>query len=257
LDPSSLRALFEARLGGRVELAIMENRSTVLRSIPRSGGAFSIRLHRIFLEAPREILEAAAGWLSRGGKRRAAAIDRFVEENLPRLPPRRPPRPERARGAVHDLGAIFARLNREHFAGALEAGLEWARPGRSRSPRSIKFGSFDPIGRAIRVHPALDRPFVPEGFVAYILHHEMLHAALPPVRGRTGRRAHHHAEFRRRERAFPDRKRWEAWEKSNLRRLLREARALARGGNGLADAILPSPRGDAAPPRERQLSLAF
>ena len=87
LDPSSLRALFEARLGGRVDLAIMENRSTVLRSIPKSGGVFSIRLHRIFLEAPREILEAAAGWLSRGGKRRAAAIDRYIEENLPRLPP--------------------------------------------------------------------------------------------------------------------------------------------------------------------------
>ncbi|MCI0589389.1 MAG: hypothetical protein L0323_21440 [Planctomycetes bacterium] len=253
MDPSSLRALFEARLGGRVDLAIMENRSTVLRSIPKSGGAFSIRLHRIFLEAPREILEAAAGWLSRGGKRRAAAIDRYIEENLPRLPPRRPPRPERARGAVHDLGALFARLNREHFGGSLEAGVEWARPGRSRSPRSIKFGSFDPIGRAIRVHPALDRPFVPEGFVSYILHHEMLHAALPPVRGRTGRRAHHHAEFRRRERAFPERRRWEAWEKSNLRRLLREARGLRDPARGRP---APAPASHVAR-GENQLTFAF
>ncbi|HET6201309.1 MAG TPA: hypothetical protein VFI25_00755 [Planctomycetota bacterium] len=252
MDLAALRRIFETRLEGRVDLTVTDNRSTVLRSIPRPGGSFGVRLHRIFLDAPSEVLEATALWLRSGGKRRAAAIDRFVEENLPRrFPP--PPPASSARGAVHDLGGIYERLRREHFDGGLDCAVSWARPGRSRAPRSIKFGSYDPVGRVIRVHPALDRPFVPEGFVAYILFHEMLHAALPPMRGRDGHRRHHHGEFRRRERAYPERARWEAWEKANLRRLLREARAVRESASGRTT---PPPPSRGARP-ENQLTFAF
>ena len=222
VDLRSIEALLRARLGRGVEVAVVDNRSTVLRSIPRRNGRCTVRLHRIFLEAPREILEAAAAWLRSGGRKRAARLNRFAENSLPRRVSPRPP-PSAARGAVHDLRPLLERLSRRHFRGGLDLSAAWARPGRTGRPRTIKFGSYDPAARTIRIHPALDRAFVPTGYVEFILFHEMLHAALPPKRLSDGRRRHHHGEFRARERAYPGRERWEAWERENLSRLLREA----------------------------------
>jgi hypothetical protein len=72
----------------------------------------------------------------------------------------------------------------------------------------------------VRIHPALDRRWVPRYFLAYVMFHEMLHHAMPVTRG-PGRRLLHPPEFREREREFRHHERALAWERAHLHRLLR------------------------------------
>jgi len=83
----------------------------------------------------------------------------------------------------------------------------------------VKTGVYLEEGRLIRIHPSLDRPEVPEFYVAFIVFHEMLHQSVP-AREANGRRIVHGAEFRRRERQHPDFARALAWERLNIRLLL-------------------------------------
>jgi hypothetical protein len=207
----------------RVRLTIHDNRSTMV-SFRREPGEIHYRVHHMFLEAPHEVITALAAF---AGPRRGAAarrreagtrIDAFVKGNRARIAM---PRADRllAQGRVHDLQAIFDRINAEHFEDRIEARIGWGpvRPGRRR--RTVKTGVYVQDARIIRIHPTLDRPQVPEFYVAAVVFHEMLHQAVP-AREVNGRRIVHGAEFRRRERAYPDHGRARAWEDRNLALLL-------------------------------------
>ncbi len=210
-------------LAERVRLTVHDNRSTMV-SFRRNPDEIHYRVHHMFLEAPNEVVTALAAF---AGPRRGAAarrreagtrIDAFVKRNRARIAM---PRADRllARGRVHDLQEIYDRLNGEQFGGEIEARIGWgpARPGKRR--RTVKTGVYVQDARIIRIHPTLDRPQVPEFYVAAVVFHEMLHQAVP-AREVNGRRIVHGAEFRRRERAYPDHGRARAWEHRNLALLL-------------------------------------
>ncbi len=123
------------------------------------------------------------------------------------------------RGRIHDLQEIFERLNAEHFGGAIEARIGWGPVRLGRRRRTVKTGVYVQDARLIRIHPTLDRPEVPAYYVAAVVFHEMLHQAVP-AREVNGRRVVHGADFRARERAYPDHARARAWEERNLALLL-------------------------------------
>jgi predicted metal-dependent hydrolase len=87
--------------------------------------------------------------------------------------------------------------------------------------RSIKLGSYHASERLIRIHPALDQPFVPEYFIAFVIFHEMLHERIGTTRQGHGRRCVHPPEFRALEARFPSAAEALRWEKENLGKLLR------------------------------------
>ena len=111
------------------------------------------------------------------------------------------------------LRTLLARARDAWFGGDLgDLRAAWGR--RTRGPRdSIRLGSYSATERLVRVHPALDAPWVPAGFVLMVLAHEALHHVL----GCTG----HPERFRAAERALPGHARWAAWERAHLGRLLR------------------------------------
>jgi hypothetical protein len=210
-------------LAERVRLTVHDNRSTMV-SFRRETGEIHYRVHHMFLEAPHDVVNALAAF---AGPRRGAAarrreagtrIDAFVKRNRARIAV---PRADRllSRGRVHDLQEIYDRLNATHFEGRIEARIGWGpvRPGRRR--RTVKTGVYVQDARIIRIHPTLDRPQVPEFYVAAVVFHEMLHQAVP-AREVNGRRIVHGADFRRRERAYPDHARARAWEDRHLSLLL-------------------------------------
>ena len=123
------------------------------------------------------------------------------------------------RGRAHDLQAIFDRLNASHFGDEIEARIGWGSVRGGRRRRTVKTGVYVQDARIIRIHPTLDRPEVPEFYVAMVVFHEMLHQAVP-AREVNGRRIVHGPEFRRRERAYPEFARAKAWEERNLSLLL-------------------------------------
>lgn len=153
-------------------------------------------------------------------RRRGAGerIDAYVREHRARIGDPRPARLE-PRGRVHDLQAIFDRVNAEQFGGQVDARIGWGPNRGGQRRRTIKTGVYVQDARLIRIHPALDRREVPEMYVATVVFHEMLHQVVPAREG-NGRRVVHGAEFRRRERAYPDYRRAKAWEEANLGLLL-------------------------------------
>lgn len=209
-------------LDERVELTLTDNTSTMV-SFRRTRGLVAFRVHHMFSQAPAPVVRALADYAS--GARSGGAgrlIDAFVRSNEERV---RATRTERQVsnlepiGRTHDLLAMFDALNRTHFAGAVEAAIGWGREAPRRRRRSIKMGTYFHDTRVIRIHPALDRPEVPEFFVRFIVFHEMLHHVIPPVT-MGGRRVSHTPEFRRREQAYPDYERALAWERKHLALLL-------------------------------------
>ena len=172
----------------------------------------------MFLDAPGEVVRALGAFAgtARGAaaRRREASrrIDQFVRAQRDRIGAPRVGRLQ-PRGRVHDLAGIFERLNASQFDGVVEARIGWGavRPGERR--RTVKTGVYLHDARVIRIHPTLDRPEVPEFYVAAVVFHEMLHQVVP-VHERNGRRVVHGAEFRRRERAYADHQRSRDWEKA-------------------------------------------
>ena len=102
-----------------------------------------------------------------------------------------------------------------------EVHITWGRRSEPRQPRrvSIKLGSYSAAQRLIRVHPALDRKWVPRYFVEYIIYHELLHHVIPAVQD-CGRALFHSPEFVHHEREFLHYERSIDWERKHIGRLL-------------------------------------
>lgn len=209
-------------LGMDVRLAVTDNRSTVI-SYRRRPGSLALRVHHMFLAAPAPIVEALAQYAGHSKKSASAVLDAFIKSQRHRLKAPRRAHAVKARGLFHDLQRLFDELNAGHFGSAIEARIGWGRLTARRNQRSIRMGVYLHEERLIRIHPALDRPEVPEFFVRFVVFHEMLHQAVPAAHCGDGRRQHHGAEFRARERMYPDYAKAIAWEKANLDLLLATA----------------------------------
>lgn len=101
-------------------------------------------------------------------------------------------------GRVHDLDAMFDRLNLMYFAGMLEK----PRIGWTLRDAWRTHGHYDPAHHTIAISRSLDTPETPEYVVDFVLYHEMLHVAMP-AEVRDGRHMHHTAAFRRMEARHP------------------------------------------------------
>ena len=190
-----------------------------------AAGILQIRLHHMFLDAPGVVQEALVRYVVEGERVSSQVVGKYIEDNGYRIRASRPvSMPLVTQGATHDLYTIFHAVNDKYFGGAVDALITWGR----RRPRavvkkprrSIKLGSYSATERLIRVHPALDRSWVPRYFVSYIVYHEMLHHVLPSSQG-NGRRMLHPPLFLARERLFRDFDRALAWERAHISRLLR------------------------------------
>ena len=209
-DGLFLKRFFEAALKRPVELVLTNNSSRMLSFKP-SGHGINMRLSKVFLSAPQDVLHEAASFIKRRGGP-TPVMNRFL-----RLAASTTVRPRRVKARIqgrhHDLASAFERINSEYFEGRIDAAITWSRkqPGRVRR-RTL--GSYCPMSRTVRINPVLDNASVPELFVDFIVYHEMLHAHVG-IGDKGGRRVVHSREFREKERAF---KRFEdagIWERAN------------------------------------------
>ena len=125
-------------------------------------------------------------------------------------------------GRFFDLRAVFDKINARYFRNRLRSyAIAWGQRRRERPKSYIVFGSIQEEDRVIRIHPLLDRQFVPQWYVEYVVFHEMLHAFVPDRQDSAGRRIVHHEGFLEKERRFRHYRRSIEWEKENLGRFLR------------------------------------
>jgi hypothetical protein len=237
----SLQRKLEAAWGfGRpVVLSITDNRHSIISHSTKSG-VLHARIHHMFLDAPARVINALVRYVAKGDPHASQLVGRYIDANGARLARRRARAiPLLTKGDHHDVLAIFNDLNEKYFGAACTALVTWGRHTKRKrgEPRkAIKLGSYASLERLIRIHPVLDKPWVPRYFVAYVVYHEMLHHMIPSARGNpargsisnmasangpAARRVLHPPEFLERESEFRKYDRALAWERRHIARLLR------------------------------------
>jgi len=176
-----------------------------------------VRLQRLFLQAPDDVLVALGRWL--GGRERSCpkAVRRFIDRPPPeaaRLAHTRRRRLE-PRGHCYDLKRLLRRVNDTYFAGTLASRVTWGRKGARRNVQARTLGSYYRGEDLIVIHPVLDQWVVPEWFVEFTVYHECLHALQGPDE------RPHNRRFNARLRRHPDYAAATRWEKANLGLLTR------------------------------------
>lgn len=235
-DPDAHRAFVERSLGRRAALVWTDNRCVFLSVTRRPGGAEDVvvRLHRSFLDAPRDVW-ASLGRFFSGGPKRVLAPARAHFERWRGGRTEGEAAPERRRGVVlrpggtcYDLREILGDVARgAPFGGLSAVGISWAKRGKPGA-HSVRLGSYRAARGGgdegvIRVHPLLDRASVPRFVVEHVVHHELVHHLLAVTEGKAAGRCHG-AVFRRLEAQFGQHGEAERWLREQLPRLLRAAR---------------------------------
>lgn len=206
-----LKQYLEERLDRPVSLVLTEN-STSMLSSRMHDGVLRVRLHRMFLKSGSRVMSEIAAYLKnrRGAMHHFRSFIRGNREQLSRKPPRKVL--VRTAGKFHDLCELYDEINKEYFGGSISAAITWGTRSPRYAVRKRTVGSYSERSNLIRINPVLDRKTVPRCYVALIVYHEMLHAAMgTPLRGK--RRSVHSGEFRAREKLFKDYEKAMAWER--------------------------------------------
>ncbi|HJX29714.1 MAG TPA: SprT-like domain-containing protein, partial [Thermoanaerobaculia bacterium] len=227
--------------GGRLTALILtDNRRTILSVKPGRPGdrtQLALRIHRSFLGAPPEVLQAVATFLGtqKGSDRSREALAVIRQHFGAHRPERKARRTVlRPEGETCDLRPIVDDLNQRYFGGRLRVDVTWGRSsmgeahrcrgrgGRARTS-SLQLGSYSYEDRLIRLHRVLDQPGVPRYVIEAVVFHELLHADMPPL-VHNGRRYFHTPEFRQREREYRHLDKADRWIQEHLPDLLRARR---------------------------------
>jgi predicted metal-dependent hydrolase len=166
----------------------------------------------MFAAAGSQVIEEIVSFLS-NRKGAMPCFRRFVRdhrEQLHRKPPNRVL--ARTRGRFYDLREFYQELNEEYFNNMINAVITWGSSNSRDLVRKRTLGSYSERSHTIRINPVLDKQTVPRSVVAFVVYHEMLHAAIGISR-QGGRRSVHSREFRKRERLFKDYEKAMAWER--------------------------------------------
>lgn len=215
------------RVAGRpISLRLNENfHNMVSASSGPRRGEIRASVHRMFLKAPPEVLDALGRFLVRPTKENRRVVREFISRNHHRIEERPAPRrmsPPEPQGQYYDLAHIAARLNERYFQGRLQFAISWGRrpKRRPRSLRHVTLGIWNVRQGLIRIHPILDSPSVPRVYLEYIIYHEMAHIAVPSRVDGRGRLLHHTPEFYAVEQNFKRYREALDWQNRNLDRLL-------------------------------------
>ena len=177
-------------------------RLTSNRTVMVSFRANELRIHRAYLDAPREVHEAIVRLVQSRPRTVRADARRIVlgyhvpvELSRSRVPRRAPPLADRDVRAIAKLQEHHAELNARHFAGALAA-IEIRLSAQMRT----RLGHYSPAQRADAPHIGISRRHLHrhgwKGALQTLLH-EMVHQ----WQSETGQPLDHRAAFRAKARA--------------------------------------------------------
>src|SRR5206468_10413772 len=104
-----------------------------------------------------------------GDRDASILVGHYIEANAARLARRARSVPLVTKGKHHDVLGIFQDVNQRYFDGSINALVTWGTRSVARERarargvkrQTIKLGSYNSVDRLIRIHPALDRTWVP------------------------------------------------------------------------------------------------
>lgn len=193
----------ESNAGMKLDLKINDNRSTML-SVKWEPDCTKVSLHRMFLKAPQNVMQALACYLKGKDKKLAPSIKAYIEYNLQRLDYSHELDLSKldTRGRIYDLEKIYHYLNDEYFDDSLGLHITWFGERKKRVSQRVTFGLYhDPL-RLIKINRLLDHQHFPDYFVAYVIYHEMLHYVCPTYVDAKGQKHIHSKAFKEQEKKF-------------------------------------------------------
>lgn len=212
-----LQRHLESHCGTKLVIKINDNRSTMV-SVRWYPHFTRVSLHRMFLKAPHDVMEALISYLRRKDKSLSPTIKAFIQENFKRLDYTHLIDQSKltSKGSVYDLKVIYDALNAEYFDGKLQLFITWYGNKEATRRRSrVTFGLYhDPL-KLIKINRFLDHPDFPEFLVAFVVYHEMLHHVCPAYVDQTGLHRIHSREFKKREAQFKDYQQAKKWIKDH------------------------------------------
>ncbi len=214
----------ENSTGMKLQLKINDNRSTML-SVKWEPDCAKVSLHRMFLQAPQNVMQELACYLNGKHTKIAPSIKAYIEDNLQKLDYSHELDLSKlqTKGRVHDLKEIYADLNHEYFNKALGLHITWFGKSQKRGKNRITFGLFhDPL-KLIKINRILDNKHFPDYFVSYVVYHEMLHYVCPTYVDEKGQKHIHSKAFKEKEKEFKYYEMAQQWIRDNQNYLFNSA----------------------------------
>lgn len=220
--PSHLHKQLEVRSGKKIRLKINDNRSTML-SVRWDPDYTKVSLHKMFLNAPDNIMDALACYIQKQHKVLPLHIKIFIEENLKKLDYSHQVENHKLehKGKIYNLQTIYDEINRDYFNGKLDLNITWYGYHKQLNRSRIIFGLYSSTLKLIKINRLLDHPNVPEYVVWYVVYHEMLHHICPAYRDTKGIYRIHSKEFKELEIKFRYYYLAQRWIKENREDLFR------------------------------------
>lgn len=206
----------EDNLGKKIQIKINDNRSTML-SVKWEPDCTKVSLHRMFLDAPENIMESLACYLKKEKQIIPTNIKAFIEENYKKLDYTHLVDQSKlcTKGKIYDLQEIYDKINQKYFNRKLDLSITWFGKHKKKNRSRITFGLYhDPL-KLIKINRLLDQPVFPEYFVSYVIYHEMLHHVCPAYYDENGAHQIHNKEFKKREVEFEEYDKAQEWIKAH------------------------------------------
>lgn len=206
----------ESRVGKKLKIRINDNRHTML-SVRWDAEITKVSMHRMFLEAPNEVMHDLATYLKKKRKRLAPSVQAYIDSRLQLLDYSHLLDPSKlcTQGRVYDLVGIYQRVNERYFNNNLNLSITWFGRHHQRNRTLATFGLYYDSMKLIKINRLLDNPDFPEYVVEYVIYHEMLHHVYPSYMGENGRRCIHNKEFKEKEKQFHYYKHAKQWIEEN------------------------------------------
>lgn len=199
----NFQTAIENRSGIKLKLKINDNRSTML-SVKWEPDYTKVSLHRMFLEAPKNVMDELACYLRQEYESLTPTLKAFIESGLRKLDYSHliDPKKLSIEGEVYNLKHIYNNLNEEYFTNNLNLNITWFGKSTQKNRSQVTFGLYyDPL-KLIKVNRLLDSSFFPDYVISYVIYHEMLHEVCPAYVDEKGTYRIHNKEFKERENEF-------------------------------------------------------
>lgn len=173
-------------------------------SVRQESDYVRVSLHRMFLHAPQNVMDALACYIRGKDKVVALSVREFIEKKVRQLNYSHQIDPEKmlSQGTVYNLQKIYLELNGLYFKNQVKVAITWFGKTHPRYRSRVTLGLYQESLKLIKVNRLLDCPSVPDYMISFVVYHEMLHHIYPSYYDEKGVFQLHSKEFRKREEQF-------------------------------------------------------
>lgn len=199
----SLQQELQNSAGKKIQVKINDNHSTML-SVKWEPDCTRVSLHRMFLNAPQNIMDELACYLRQDSPNMPRNVKAFIEDNVKKLDYSHTLKQGNLyqQGNIYNLRGIYDDINQEYFKNKLNLSITWFGKSYQRNRSKVVFGLYHDSLRLIKIHRLLDSPIFPDYLIEFVVYHEMLHHVCPPYIDKKGLNQIHSKEFKEREMEF-------------------------------------------------------